>query len=301
MIGFLKLVIFLAVLIATALASVKVTQDARGDKDVTIRRKSLFSGLFALVLAVVLLSGVGTVPSGYRGIVLRWGAVSGRTVEPGIYLIRPVSDSIEFMDVQIHADSTKATSASHDLQNVTTEVTVNYALIPDNAGQVYTDLRQDYVQRIVTPAIQEAVKRTTAQFTAENLIVKRAEVREGIEAYLGERLGRHGIRVDTVSITEFAFSDTFNHAIEAKVTAVQQALQAENDLRKVRTVAEQRIATATAEAEAIRIQASSISAQGGAEYVELKRIEKWDGKLPTMVMGGNSGMMMNIPTSKEQR
>lgn len=295
MITFLKLVIFATILVVGFLASIKI--DFR-QETFQIFKGRLFASITAFVMAIVLLSGVGFVPSGYRGVVLRFGAVTGRTVEPGIYLITPGAESIEFMDVQIHADSTKATAASHDLQNVTTEVTVNYAIMPEHAGQVYTDLRQDYVVRIVTPAIQEAVKSTTAQFTAENLIVKRAEVREGIERYLGERLGRHGIRVDTVSITEFAFSDTFNHAIEAKVTAVQQALQAENDLRKVKTVAEQRIATATAEAEAIRIQASSISAQGGAEYVELKRIEKWDGKLPTMVLGGNSGMMMNLPAPK---
>ena len=36
-------------------------------------------------------------------------------------------------------------------------------------------------------------------------------------------------------------------------------------------------------------------------YVELKRIEKWDGKLPTMVLGGNGGMMMNLPAAKEQQ
>jgi regulator of protease activity HflC (stomatin/prohibitin superfamily) len=297
MITFLKLVIFAAILIPTFLAAIKIDFSL---ETVKVFKGRLATGVVAFIMAVVLLSGVGFVPSGYRGIVLRFGAVTGRTLEPGIYLLTPVAESVEFMDVQIHADSTKATAASHDLQNVTTEVTVNYAVLPDRAGQVYTDLRQDYVVRIVTPAIQEAVKSTTAQFTAENLIVKRAEVREGIERYLGERLGRHGIRVDTVSITEFAFSDTFNHAIEAKVTAVQQALQAENDLRKVKTVAEQRIATATAEAEAIRIQAESISKSGGPEYVELKRIEKWDGQLPTMVLGGNSGMMMNLPVPKEK-
>ncbi len=76
----------------------------------------------------------------------------------------------------------------------------------------------------------------------------------------------------------------FNKAIESKVTAEQQALQAKNVLTKVQFEAEQRIAQATAEAEAIKIQAESISKQGGQSYVQLKAIEKWDGKLPVQMI-----------------
>jgi len=36
----------------------------------------------------------------------------------------------------------------------------------------------------------------------------------------------------------------------------------------------------------IRIQTEAIKAQGGKEYVNLKAIEKWDGKLPTYTGGG---------------
>ena len=99
--------------------------------------------------------------------------------------------------------------------------------------------------------------------------------------------------VDELSIVNFDFSNSFNSAIEAKVTAEQNALAAKNKLEQVKFEAEQRITQAKGEAEAIRIQAQAIQNQGGAEYVNLKAIEKWNGDLPTYMMG-NSVPFVNI-------
>lgn len=300
MIGFLKLVVVVAIILVTALSTFKVTKNQRGDTDVALRKGPLFSGLFALVVSFVLLSGVGSVPAGSVGVVLRFGATTGRTLAPGIYLVNPIAESVHEMDVQVHAEAGNANASSKDLQVVQTQVTLNYAVSSDAAGKLYQDVGEDYVARIILPAIQEAVKSTTAQYNAENLIVERPTVRAGIESYLQNRLIVHGIRVDAVSITDFQFSKDFNEAIEAKVTATQRALKAENDLTRIKTEAAQRVAQAEAEAKAIQIQAESISKQGGPEYVELKRIEKWDGKLPTMIVGGNSNMLfgMKLPNEK---
>ena len=40
--------------------------------------------------------------------------------------------------------------------------------------------------------------------------------------------------------------------------------------------------------------AQAIQSNGGANYVQLQWIEKWDGKLPTTVLGGDTKTMMNI-------
>jgi uncharacterized membrane protein YqiK len=61
----------------------------------------------------------------------------------------------------------------------------------------------------------------------------------------------------------------------------------------VKIDAEKKIAMAEAEAETIRIQANAIRAQGGSEYVQLKAIEKWDGKLP-QYNGGGAVPFINI-------
>jgi regulator of protease activity HflC (stomatin/prohibitin superfamily) len=107
----------------------------------------------------------------------------------------------------------------------------------------------------------------------------------------------YGIVVDQVNITNFDFSQSFNAAIEAKVTAEQSALAAKNKLEQVKFEAEQRVTQAKGEAEAIKIQAAAIQAQGGQEYVSLKWVEKWNGALPTTQLG-NSGFTPLISISK---
>ena len=241
----------------------------------------------ALMLALIVgCSSLGTVPSGAVGVVTRFGATTGEVKQPGLFVIPPFVTGVERMDTQTHAYKAQASAASRDLQEVTTEVTLNYRLNPTGAARMYNSMRHDYEARLFAPAVQEAIKAVTARYDAEELITKRADVRAAIETMLRERLASHDITLDQASITNFAFTKEFSDAIEAKVVATQQAMKAQNDLVRIKTEAEQRIAQARGEAEAIKIQAEAIQQQGGAAYVQLKAIEKWNGGLPQM-MGGN--------------
>src|SRR5258705_1369840 len=248
----------------------------------------LFATLF------IILPSFGQVPAGYRGVVLRFGAVTGEVKNEGLYFVTPFINSIQLMNVQVHADKSKATAASRDLQNVATEVTVNYRLDSRRVSEVYRDLRDEYVNRVMVPAIQEAVKSATAQFDAENLIRERPKVKDTIEQYLQERLIKHGLIVDGIAITDFQFSADFANAIEAKVTSLQLALKAQNDLNIKKFEAEQQITMAKAQATAIQIQASAINSQGGRDYVALKAIEKCDVGLPTCMGSGSAVPFINV-------
>lgn len=287
----LKWMVGAAILIFGALTALRRDKDGRREID---PRAALVPVLVLILYVVFLAPAFGTVPAGNRGVVLRFGAVTGRVLGEGIYIVVPFIETVEKMDVQVHAEKAKAAAASRDLQNVSTEVTLNYQLDAGKVATIYRDLRRDYIQRIIEPSIQEGVKSATAQFDAEELIVKRAAVKALISEYLDVRLKTHGIGVDAVSITDFQFSEEFARAVEAKVTASQQALKAENDLRRIKVEAEQRVTQAKAEAEAIRIQAESINAQGGAEYVRLKAIEKWNGILPQWVSSGAPVPVMDV-------
>jgi regulator of protease activity HflC (stomatin/prohibitin superfamily) len=102
------------------------------------------------------------------------------------------------------------------------------------------------------------------------------------------------IDVSGVSLVNFGFSPEYQKAIESKVIATQNKLKAEQDLERIKVEANSRIAQAKGEAEAISIQAQAIQSNGGANYVQLQWIDKWDGKLPTTVLGGDTKTMMNI-------
>jgi len=214
----------------------------------------------------------------------------------GIYFVMPFVENVHKMSIQVKAHHTKAAAASKDLQNVTTEVTLNYSVEPEKASTLFNDVGAQYEKTIIEPAVLEAVKATTANYNAENLITERSLVKDKLQERLNARLATHGILVDAVSITDFTFSPEFTQAIELKVTATQNALAAENNLRKVQFEAEQAVAKAKGEAEAIRIQVQAIQQQGGKDYVALKAIERWDGKLPSYMLGSNTMPFITIPS-----
>ena len=183
------------------------------------------------------------------------------------------------MDVKIQKDEVPASASSKDLQVVTSRIALNYHLDPNAVNKVWQDVGKNYNTRIIAPSIQEGVKAVTARFTAEELITKREEVKEQIKANLTIRLSEHAIMVDEFNIIDFEFSPSFNEAIESKVKAEQLKLKADRDLERIKIEKEQMIAAAQGKAEAIRIEAQALIQN--PKVVELRWIEKWDGKVPT--------------------
>lgn len=235
-----------------------------------------------IILAVVIMitnSPFGTVGAGERGVQLRFGAVTGKIFDEGLYFRIPFIERVQKMDVKIQKDEIPASAASKDLQIVTSKIALNYHLDPEAVNKVWQEVGRNYNIRIIAPSIQEAVKAESAKFTAEELITKREEVKEKIKANLAERLLERSIIVDEFNIIDFEFSPAFNTAIEAKVTAEQLKLKADRDLQRIEIEAEQKIAEARGKAEAIRIEAQAL--RQNPQVVELRWIEKWDGKVPT--------------------
>jgi prohibitin 2 len=233
-------------------------------------RSNRMGGTIAVTLGIVIILGglffsmFTTVPAGQRGVVIRFGAVTGRILDEGLQTKVPFFDSVVKMSVQTQKYEADATSASGDLQDVNTTIALNWHLDPSMAADIYKNVGLEFIERLAAPAIQETVKQVTAKYIAEDLILKRDEVKNAITANLSERLLSRGIIIETVSITNFRFSETFTAAIEAKVSAEQAVLEAKNKLERVKVEAQQREEQARGEANA-RIAA----AQGEAEYIRV--------------------------------
>ena len=191
------------------------------------------------------------------------------------------------------ATADKMSAASKDLQEVRAGVTVNYHYDISKLTQIYEQTKFDIDTRILQPRVQEALKAVAAKYTAEELIVKRSQVKSELDTLLRKELAKYNVIVDDVQLVHFDFSPEFNKAIEAKQTEVQNALKAKNILDRIKIESEQKIVQAKAEAETIRIQTEAIKAQGGQEYVQLKAISKWDGKLPQTVTSDNAMLMIS--------
>lgn len=246
--------------------------------------------VFALILVIANFP-FGTVGAGERGIQLRFGAVTGKVFGEGLYFRIPFVENVQKIDVKIQKDEVEASAASQDLQTVSSVVALNYHLDPEQVAVLFQEVGVQYNSRIIAPALQESVKAATALFTAEQLITKRPEVREKIKELLSEKLVQRDILLDEFNIVSFEFSDTFNEAIEAKVTAEQEALAAQNKLERVKFEAQQRVEEAKGKAEAITIESQAL--RNNPQVLQLRALEKWDGKLPQF-LGSDAVPFLNI-------
>ena len=244
--------------------------------------------LASIVLTVfyTLWASFVVVPAGHIGVQVTLGTVSQQTLTEGVHFINPMSS---IKDVDVRLVSTKMDNASagtKDLQQVHTDIVLNYRLEGAKVGHIYKEFGLDLQDRVIKPILSESFKAVTAHYTSEELITKRDQVSAQIKEELIDKLTKYSVTVGDISLVNFGFSAEYQKAIESKVIATQSKLQAEQDLQRIEVEAKQAVARAEGKAKAIQIETAAINSQGGASYVQLKAIEKWDGKLPTTQAGG---------------
>jgi regulator of protease activity HflC (stomatin/prohibitin superfamily) len=272
-------------------------------------------GAVLVVLSLVLSSFV-TVPAGNVGVVVRFSGVTGRTLQQGLQTKVPFIDSVVRMSIKTQIYGATATAASQDLQDVKASIALNYHLNESSAVDVFQTLGLDYIETIASPAIQETVKEITAKFPAEDLILRRDTLKGAITDSLTNRLQGRGIVVETISITNFEFSQVFTAAIEAKVAALQAVLEAQNKLERVKVEAQQaeaqakglasaRVAQANGEAEFIRIVTEAqikankaISDTLTPEVLQYILLDRFGKNVQLFVVPGSQGLDLVLPGVK---
>lgn len=250
---------------------------------------------FILSLFAVACSQVNT---GEVGIKTTRGQVSGPALSAGLYWYMPGVTEMHILNTKVQTVEQDSQAASRDLQNVQTQITLNYHLGTQDPIGHYTRLGDDQYKNensIVKPAMSEAFKSVVAQYTAEELITKREAVSNAVVEALANRLKQYDFYVDSVSVTNFQFSKAYSEAVEAKQVAEQNAGKAKNDLTRIQVEAQQKVAEAKGQADAMNLQKSVVT----PELIELKQLEiqakmidKWNGQFPTTYMGDKNPMML---------
>lgn len=251
-------------------------------------------GLLGLAIAILFFLayvGYSPVDAGNVGVVTRMGAVVG-TIQPGPHFVTPFVSHVDQVTTKTLVVKPSEDASSLDLQQVHTEVTLAYHFDPSNIAYIYSNLIDNspnaVENKVVNPAIYEAIKATTARYNVQELVEKRSKVRDDIETMVKERISQYHIIAESVSITDFRFSQEFEKSIEAKQVAQQDAEKASNVLQQVKIEAEQKVAAARGEAEALKAQKEQIT----PELLQLRMIEmmreKWDGALPVNYYGGQA-------------
>lgn len=288
-----------------------------------MQRSIILIGVIVVLIALFLTSAFTIVDSGHVGVVRTLGAVQPEPLPEGFHFKKPLLDQVEIIDIRLRKAESQASAASKDLQVVSTRVAVQYSLNGPVVPITYQKIgRREIVETtLVNPAIMESVKAVTAQYTAEELITARAEVKiqiqRAIESFINTTLEQKeavgALSLANVAITDFDFSAEFNRAIEEKVRAEQEALKAKNEkLRRV-TQAEAAAAerTLAADAEAYQIEVASKARadairreaealKDNPALIQLRIAEKWNGQLP-QVSGGDAIPLLNLPMANTER
>jgi prohibitin 2 len=262
-----------------------------------LKKMSPFIAMFVVLILLWFISPVVNIGAVERGVVFNKLNRKLKVIGPGFNIIVPFVEEVYRMDVSTRKSDTRATAASKDLQTVATEIVLNYHLMPDKVDKIYQEFKTETDKRFIDPTIQEVVKGVTAKFTAEELITKRQLVKEEMQETMQTRMIKSHISLDALSITDFQFSKIFNEAIENKQTAEQLALKAQRDLERIKIEGEQKVVTARAEAESQRIQKETIS----PIILQLRAIEKWDGKFPQVIGGTGAMPFINIDTASTKK
>ena len=257
------------------------------------RTIGILGGIAVFVIGIVF-SAFTVISAGHTGVQITLGEVNPMPLTEGVHFVNPISQ-IRDVDVRLQKAELKGANAgTKDLQVVHTDIVVNFRLDPLKVPHIYKEYGLNVDEKVLGPGINEAFKSVTGHYTSEELVTKRDLVSAEILRHLVAKMAPFNITVSNISLVNFGFSPEYQKAIEAKVISVQQTAKAQQDLERIKVEAASRIAQADGEAKAIAIQAAAIQSNGGENYVKLQWIEKWNGALPSTMLGGDSKTLMNI-------
>jgi regulator of protease activity HflC (stomatin/prohibitin superfamily) len=281
-------------------------------------KKIVGIGAGAIVFFVVvglLIAGIRTVDEGYVGIKKVFGEAQDEALTPGLHIINPFTDDIVTTETRAQKLEAGANAGTKDLQTVSTTVAVNFEVPGGTAVQLYKQWGADYSNRLISPAIQEAVKRTTAKFSAEELVTKREAVKAEIEDSLSKTVfDNTGIVVKNVFTTDFSFDPSYQAKITEAQNARKQLETEQNNLLIIQKKAEQAVAEAEGkrdsdialaegqkESQILRAQGEAESVKlineqlrASPEYIQYIQAQRWNGQLPTFVGGGDIPFILNM-------
>ena len=276
-----------------------VVKEPLMDYTPTVQKKSrktrglIIGGSILALAAGAFFSSFTAIDSGEVGVVRRFGDIQPQVLTEGVNFVIPIIDRVRTENIRVRIAEFDTSSASRDLVDVQTAFAINFQIPPQLVAQLHREVGVDFVHVVLDPAIQETMKFTTANFTAEELVTRRSEVSAAAAQYLQERVEPFGIIILAINITDLTFSSEFSASIEQRQVAEQRVLTARQELEHTRVQAEQEVVRAQAEADAMRILQQELT----PELLQRLWIEKWNGVMPLYVGAGDASILIPGPTT----
>lgn len=250
-------------------------------------------GILSIFLISLLWGSVYTVSPGYRGVMKVLNKVQEESLPSGWGFKCPfIADVVEMnIQTQVYTDSMDA--YTNDMQNVQIKYTINYELQPQAVAQLYENVGLSYREILLPARFYNITKSEFGDWKAQQLISDRPKVCANIQEEFRKTLQKecNYFQNVVVQITDLQFSKDFDKTNENKEIERQMALTAENKTKRVEEEARQKVIAAEADAKAMQIRAEALAQN--KNLTEYEAVQKWDGKLPTYMMG-NSVPFINM-------
>lgn len=290
--------------------------------------------LGGIVLAVLIIFGVimtalctTRVPAGYVAVQYNMnGGVKDEVLTQGWHVVSPTTKTTlytigieqSYLTAGENGDSKgdeSFTASSSEGKAMTIDLTFTYQYQTENVTNIFTKFKgqsgKEVRDSFIKPNIVSWTKEVIARYKVSDVLgEERANINLALTEYLAEKFENYGITISNVSLINIDVDEETRQAINAKITAQQnaetQAINNQTNIEKAEAEAKVKLTQAQAEADAKKIQA-----EAEAEANELLQksltdkilrqeyIDKWNGELPEIVTGDDSISLM-IPTESEE-
>lgn len=290
--------------------------------------------LGGIVLAVLIVFGVimtalctTRVPAGYVAVQYNMnGGVKDEVLTQGWHVVSPTTKTTlytigieqSYLTAGENGDSKgdeSFTASSSEGKAMTIDLTFTYQYQPENVANIFTRFKgqsgKEVRDSFIKPNIVSWTKEVIARYKVSDVLgEERANINLALTEYLAEKFENYGITISNVSLINIDVDEETRQAINAKITAQQnaetQAINNQTNIEKAEAEAKVKLTQAQAEADAKKIQA-----EAEAEANELLQksltdkilrqeyIDKWNGELPEIVTGNDSISLM-IPSESEE-
>jgi regulator of protease activity HflC (stomatin/prohibitin superfamily) len=278
-----------------------------GQRIVPPPKVHLLNGIIGATLGgIVMIIGFAgpfvEVPAGNVGVVTNFGQVQTVTLEPGLHLVIPIYQRVTNVDtrVQPHAFE-EIDAASKELQTVKLTGVMNYHIDGQFASDLFQRVGTDFAAKIIDPAFNDFIKTVVPDYSVNDILAKRDEIRSLAKTQLANNLSQYHIIVDDIYIANIAFSDSFQQAIEAKQVAQQQVQTEQQILAQKQIQAQQVVAAAKGQADATVTLADGqakanalLSASLTDQILQYQYIQKLTDKITVMLLPSGNQTIFDL-------
>jgi len=238
--------------------------------------------LFGLIAAACLVGAMAYTQDPGEAVVQRdtiTGKIVGQTTTEGLYFKAPWVDTVTFNirnqkvsfagsaetgyndNAGGAADGAQVTVQDKEGVSSNIDITLRYSIKADSVTDIYRQFKDEdnFKSSFITQDIRSVVRSVPTQFTTLELITKRGEIEAQILEALEDRWKSEGVIIDSISLQEIRVPESVKEAYASAQEAQINVEKERSNLEAEEVKAQQKVANATAEAEANRLLTESLN------------------------------------------